>query len=125
MGSPPAVEHAISKGLSYPHEALDAVLLFGNAKKPLMQRTQGSEKPYSNYQPSSRKLLNGFSQNICRLMQWEGLSAKYTTLVSPEEKYVSLFICCREVMVKAATMTYFDEALLQIEPNLSEFFFRI
>lgn len=120
MGSTPAVEHAISKGISYPHEALDAVLLFGNAKNPLMQRTQGPEKPYSNYQPTSRKILNEFSQNICLLMQWEGLSAKYTTLVSPEEKDVSLLIWCREVMVKAATMTYFDEALLQIEPNLSE-----
>lgn len=116
MGSTPAVEHAISKGLSYPHEALDAVLLFGNAKNPR------PEKPYSNDQPNSRKLLNEFSQNICRLMQWERLSAKYTTLVSPEEKDVSLLIWCREVMVKAATMTYFDEALLQIEPNLSEFF---
>lgn len=61
---------------------------------------------------------------MCRLMQWDGLSAKYTTLVSPEEKDVSLFVWCREVTVKAATMIYFDEALLQIEPNLSEFFFR-
>lgn len=122
MGSTPAVEHAISKGISYPHEALDAVLLFGNAKNPPMQRTQVPEKPHSNYQPSSRKLLNEFSRNVSRLMRWEGLSAKYTTLVSPEEKDVSLLIWCREVVVKAATMTYFDEALLQIEPNLSEVF---
>lgn len=55
-------------------------------------------------------------------MQREGLSAKYTTLVSLEEKDVSLFIWCREVTIKAATKNYFDEALLQIEPNLSEFF---
>lgn len=120
MGSTPAVEHRISKGLSYPHEALDAVLLLGNVKKPLIKRTQDSEKPCSNYQPSGRKLLNEFSQNVCQLMQWEGLSAKYTTLVSPEEKDVSLLTWCREVMVKAATMTYFDEALFQIEPSLSE-----
>lgn len=122
MGLTPTVERRISKGLSYPYEALDAVLLLGNVKNPLIQRTQGSEKPCSNYQLSSRKLLNEFSQNISRLMQWEGLSAKYTTLVSPEEKDVSLLIWCREVTVKAATMTYFDEALLQIEPNLSEVF---
>lgn len=121
MGSTPAVEHRISKGLSYPHEALDAVLLLGNVKNPLIQR-QGSEKPCSNYQLSSRKLSNEFSRNVSRLMQWEGLSAKYTTLVSPEEKDVSLLTWCREVIVKAATMTYFDEALLQIEPNLSEVF---
>lgn len=122
MGMTPAVEHGVSKGLSYPHEALDAVLLLGNVQKPLIQRIQESEKPCSNYQPSNRKLLNEFSQNICQLMQWEGLSAKYTTLVSPEEKAVSLLIWCREVIVKAATMTYFDEALLQIEPSLCEVF---
>lgn len=122
MGSTPAVEQVISKGLSYPHEALDAVLLLGNVKKPLIHRTKGAEKPCSNYQQSNRKLLNEFSQNICRLMRWEGLSAKYTTLVSPEERDVSLLVWCREVIVKATTMTYFDEALLQIEPNLPEVF---
>lgn len=122
MGMTPAVELGISKGLSYPHEALDAVLLLGNVTKPPIQRIQGSKKPCSNYQPSSRKLLDEFRQNICQIMQWEGLSAKYTTLVSPEEKDVSLLSWCREVLVKAATLTYFDEALLQIEPSLCEVF---
>ena len=70
-----------------------------------------------------RTNLHDFFRHIENSMRWNCFSAKYTKFTSREEKEVSLLGWCGEVMVGAATKCYFDKALLQIEPNLSQIVF--
>lgn len=82
-----------------------------------------SEKQNPVLEQSLNSLHDDFVRHIDESMRWSRLSAKYTRYFNADERDISLLGWCREVMINAATRSYFDKALLQIEPNLSQIVF--
>ena len=61
--------------------------------------------------------------NIHRSLEWHNISAGMVISASENRRTVSLLKWCREVLLDAATRTFFDERLMQIDLNLFESFF--
>lgn len=124
LGLKPAVGKTVCSS-SMQGDKLNLMLRSGAMQKPFIQAVENFALEKQN--PILEQPLNGlqedFIQHIEKSMRWNCLSAKYTKFTSVDEKEISLFGWCREVMVNAATRSYFDEALLQIEPNLSQVVF--
>ncbi len=64
-----------------------------------------------------------FMKNIHKSLTWEHLDGEPVLISMPGEKTVSLLGWCREVLLNAATKSFFGERLQLIEPNLFRSFF--
>ena len=123
LGLKPAVGNRICRS-SMQIDNLSLLLRSGAMQSPFDQVVGNftSEKQIGAVEQTLTN-LHDFIRHIENSMQWNCLSAKYTKFTSLEEKEVSLLGWCGEVMVGAATRSYFDETLLQIEPNLPQIVF--
>lgn len=124
LGLKPAVGKTICKN-SMQGDKLNLMLRSGAMQKPFTQVVENFvlEKQNPILEQTSDSLHNAFIRHIEKSVRWNRLSAKYTKFTSVDEKEVSLISWCREVIVDAATRSYFDQALLQIEPNLTQIVF--
>lgn len=123
LGLEPAVGKRICRS-SMQVDNLNLLLRSGAMHSPFAQVVENftSEKQNGTVEQTLTN-LHDFIRHIENSMRWNCLSAKYTKFTSLEEKEVSLLGWCGEVMGGAATRSYFDETLLQIEPNLSQIVF--
>ena len=64
-----------------------------------------------------------FMKNIHESLTWENLNGDLVLISMPGKKTVSLLGWCREVLLNAATKSFFGERLQLIEPNLFRNFF--
>lgn len=124
LGLKPAVGKTICRN-SIPGDKLNLVLRSAAMQKPFLQFVDNFtlEKKDPILEQPLHTLQEAFIRRIEKSIRWDGLSAKYTKFASIDEKEVSLLGWCREVIVNASTGSYFDEALIQIEPNLSQILF--
>lgn len=68
-------------------------------------------------------LQTTFLPEIHSSLKWENLSDKIVLSASSGAKIVSLLGWCREVLLGAATKSFFGDRLLQIQPDLFQHFF--
>lgn len=124
LGLKPAVGKRICRS-SMQVDNLNLLLRSGAMQSPFAQVVENftSEKQNGIVEQTLTNPHDDFIRHIEKSMRWNCLSAKYTKFTGLEEKEVSLLGWCREVMVGAATRSYFDETLLQIEPSLSQIVF--
>lgn len=124
LGLKPTVGKAIGTS-STQSDTLSLLLRSGALQNPFTQvaGNVNLEKQSRILDQPLNSLRDDFIRHIEKSMQWNCLSAKYTHFTNIDEKEISLLGWCREVMVNAVTRSYFDEALLQIEPNLSQIVF--
>lgn len=103
-------------------DKLNLMLRSGAMQRPFLQVVEHFtlEKQNQILEQPLNSLQDDFIRHVEKSMRWNCLSAKYTKLTGSDEKEISLLGWCRDVIVNAATRSYFDEALLQIEPNLSQ-----
>ena len=64
-----------------------------------------------------------FMPSIHKAVHYDGIPTKATVSTQELEKTVSLLRWTREVLLNAATTSFFGERLLQLEPNLFDKFF--
>ncbi|MCJ1269255.1 hypothetical protein MMC22_009145 [Lobaria immixta] len=124
LGLKPAVGKTIGRR-SMQGDKLNLMLRSGAMRKPFFQVVKNFtlEKQNQMLEQPLNSLQDDFIRHIEKSMRWNCLSAKYTKFTSSDEKELSLVGWCRDVIVNAATRSYFDEALLQIEPSLSQIVF--
>lgn len=60
---------------------------------------------------------------ICASLQWDTMSDRIISSFTQSTRTVSLLGWCREVLLDTATRTFFDECLMQIDPELFESFY--
>ena len=68
-------------------------------------------------------LQSSFLHNIHESICWQNLSDKITVSSSRDRKTVSLLGWCREVLLDAATKSFFGDRLQEIDPDLFQSFF--
>lgn len=123
LGLKPTVGKEICRS-STQSDTLSLLLRSGALQKPVIQVAGNNvETQIPILDQPLNSLRDEFIWHIEQSMNWNCLSAKYTHFTNIDEKEISLLGWCRDVMVNAATRSYFDEALLQIEPNLSQIVF--
>ena len=67
-------------------------------------------------------LTDSFRKTIDTSLRWESLQGRYVLGNSKEEKTISLFGWCSDVLLRAATNVYFGESLLQVAPDVLQNF---
>lgn len=101
------------------------------------QATESSDSMHEDYghlgeQLCRKQLLPGKNLDILQLvliknieqsLQWHKLCKHVTVYYAQEVKAVSLLSWCREIMSDSATRAFFDDCLMQIDPNLLESFY--
>ncbi|MCJ1465970.1 hypothetical protein MMC07_004589, partial [Pseudocyphellaria aurata] len=124
LGLNPAVGKTVCRS-SMQADKLNLMLRSGAMRKSFVPVVENlaSEKQNPVLEQSLNNLHDDLVRHIDESMQWNRLSAKYTRFSNADERDISLLGWCRDSMINAATRSYFDEALLQIEPNLSQIVF--
>lgn len=63
-----------------------------------------------------------FMRNIHEALLWDKISGKVILSMTQDSKKISLLNWTRQVLLDTATRTFFGDALLEIEPDLSRIF---
>lgn len=92
-------------------------------RKPLAQFSEGFHKQQLHPGGRLETLQNTFLGNIHTSLTWKNMSDKVVLSSTNDERTVSVLEWTREVLMDAATRSFFGDALLKIEPKLFESFF--